>query len=69
MSRRLSSVMAGENMVLSNMFQFGDLTPKENMELLKKMLRKVSAHTQNESIVKKEFLDALDFYSEQIEKL
>ena len=69
MSRRLSSVMAGENMVLSNMFQFGDLTPKENMELLKKMLQRVSVHTTDEETVKKEFLDALDFYSEQIEKL
>lgn len=69
MSRRLSSIMTGENMVLSNMFQFGDLTPKENMELLKKMFSRVPAHTQDEAIVKKEFLDALDFYSEQIEKL
>ena len=69
MSRRLSSVMAGENMVLSNMFEYGDLTPKENMELLKNMIHRVPAHTQDEAIVKKEFLDALDFYSEQIEKL
>lgn len=69
MSKRLSSVIAGENMVLSNMFQYGDLTPKENMELLKKMIYRVPAHTQDEAIVKKEFLDALDFYSEQIEKL
>lgn len=69
MSRRLSSITAGENMVLSNMFQFDDLTPKENMVLLKKMLQRVPAHTQDEAIVKKEFLDALEFYSEQIEKL
>lgn len=69
MSKRLSSVIAGENMVLSNMFQYGDLTPKENMELLKKMLHRVPTHTPDESVVKKEFLDALDFYSEQIEQL
>ena len=69
MSRRLSSITAGENMVLSNMFQFGDLTPKENMELLKKMIQKIPPHTSDEETVKKEFLDALDFYSEQIEKL
>ena len=66
---RLTSVMAGENMVLSNMFQFGDLTPKENMVLLKKMLQRVPVHTNDEETAKKEFLDALDFYSEQIEKL
>ena len=48
-------------MVLSNMFQYGDLTPKENMELLKKMLHRVHTHTPDESVVKKEFLDALDF--------
>ena len=69
MSRRLSSVMAGENMVLSNMFEYGDLMPKENMELLKKMLNRIPTHTIDESVVKKEFLDALDFYSEQIEQL
>lgn len=66
---RLTSVIAGENMVLSNMFEYGDLTPKENMELLKKMLNRIPTHTTDESVVKKEFLDALDFYSEQIEKL
>ena len=66
---RLTSITAGENMVLSNMFQFGDLTPKENMELLKKMIHRVPTHTIDESVVKKEFLDALDFYSEQIEQL
>ena len=69
MSRRLSSITAGENMVLSNMFEYGDLTPKENMELLKKMLNRIPTHTIDESVVKKEFLDALDFYSEQIEQL
>ena len=69
MSKRLSSITAGENMVLSNMFQFGDLTPKENMVLLKKMLQRVPVHTNDEETAKKEFLDALDFYSEQIEKL
>ena len=69
MSKRLSSLYTAESMVLSNMFQYGDLTPKENMELLKKMFSRVPAHTQDEAIVKKEFLDSLDFYSEQIEKL
>ena len=69
MSKRLSSVIAGENMVLSNMFEFGDLTPKENLTLLKKMFQRVPAHTTDEETVKKEFLDALDFYSEQIEQL
>ena len=69
MSKRLSSITAGENMVLSNMFQFGDLTPKENMVILKKMLQRVPVQTNDEETVKKEFLDALDFYSEQIEKL
>ena len=66
---RLSSLYTAESMVLSNMFQYGDLTPKENMELLKKMLNRIPVHTIEESVVKKEFLDALDFYSEQIEKL
>lgn len=69
MSKRLSSLYTAESMVLSNMFQYGDLTPKENMELLKKMLHRVPTHTPDEAVVKKEFLDALDFYSEQIEKL
>ena len=69
MSKRLSFLYAGENMVLSNMFQFGDLTPKENMVLLKKMLQRVPVHTNDEETVKKEFLDALEFYSEQIEQL
>ena len=66
---RLTSVIAGENMVLSNMFQYGDLTPKENMDILKTLISRVPVHTTDEAIVKKEFLDSLDFYSEQIEKL
>lgn len=69
MSKRLSSLYTAESMVLSNMFQYGDLTPRENMDILKTLISRVPTHTTDESVVKKEFLDALNFYSEQIEQL
>lgn len=66
---RLENIDKGINIVLENMFEFGDLTPKENMEILRTLIMRIPPHNEDEKLVKKEFLDALDFYSQEIENL
>ena len=66
---RLAAIDFGIEMVLKNMFEFGDLTPKENMEVLRSLLKRIPPHNEDEKLVKKEFLETLDFYTEIIENL
>lgn len=67
--KRLEYIDKGINIVLSNMFDFGDLTPKENMEILRKLIMRIPPHNEQENLVKNEFLDSLNFYTEIIENL
>ena len=67
--KRLEYIDKGINIVLSNMFDFGDLTPKENMEILRKLIMRIPPHNEQETLVKNEFLDSLNFYTESIKNL
>lgn len=67
--KRLEYIDKGINIVLSNMFEFGDLTPKENMEILKKLIMRIPPHDEKEKLIKNEFLDFLEFYAKNIEIL
>ena len=67
--KRLEYIDKGINIVLSNMFDFGDLTPKENMEILRKLIMRIPPHDEEEKLIKNEFLDFLNFYTESIKNL
>ena len=66
---RLAAIDLGIETVLKNMFEFGDLTPKENMEVLSSLLKRIPPHNEQEKLIKNEFLDTLEFYSQEIENL
>ena len=66
---KLENIDKGINIVLENMFQFGDLTPIENMEILRTLIMRIPPHNEKEKLIKNEFLDSLDFYTEIIENL
>ena len=66
---RLAAIDLGIEMVLKNMFKFGDLTPKENMEILRKLIMRIPPHDEEEKLIKNEFLDFLAFYAKNIERL
>lgn len=57
--------------ILSNLFEYPDSmnTAQENAEILKKVLKRTKCINNEEQKVINEFLDALEFYKEDIDQI
>ena len=57
--------------ILSNFFEYPDSinTAQENAEILKKVLKRTKCINNEEQKVINEFLDALEFYKEDIDQI